>query len=116
MARAPTQPIPTPSQPFSVIHVDHKGVLPRSGDYQHILVVTCALTRFTLLIPVRNVTAELTLQQLMSRVFAVFGFPLAVVSDNGPAFRNKLSAAMAKFFGYRHMHVLKCICVFWRYM
>ena len=42
----------------------------------------------------------------MSRVFCVFGFPLVMVSDNGSAFRNSLSTAMAKYFGYRHVFIL----------
>ena len=102
--------IPTPSTPFSVIHVDHKGPLPmrRSGStkYNNILVVTCALTRFTLLIPVESTTAEETLRVLVGRVFCVFGHPAVIVSDNGPAFAANLTAEAAKFFGYRHVHIM----------
>ena len=108
MQRAVTNPIPTPSRPFSVIHVDHKGPLPtrRSGEFNHILVVVCALTRYTLLLPVKTTSAEETLKALIGRVFCVFGNPSVVVSDNGPAFISHLNAATAKFFGYRHIHIL----------
>ena len=108
MMKAATQPIPTPSRPFSVIHVDHKGPLParRSDRYNHILVISCALTRFTLLVPVETTQAEETLKTLVARVFSVFGTPAAVVTDNGPAFVSGLGRAMADFFGYRHIHVL----------
>ncbi|MDC0525347.1 DDE-type integrase/transposase/recombinase [bacterium] len=108
LARAATQPIPTPARPFSVLHLDHKGPLParRSDKYNHILVVVCALTRFTLLIPVETVTAEETLRTVVSRVFSIFGYPVIIVSDNGPAFISHLGEAMADFFGYRHIHVL----------
>ena len=106
--RTPEQPIPTPSQPFSVIHVDHKGPLPRppGTKFTNILVVVCALTRFALFIPVEGTTAEETLKALVSRVFCVFGTPAVIVSDNGPAFRSKLSSAASNFFGYRHIHTL----------
>ena len=106
MQRVPTQPIPTPSRPFSVIHVDHKGPLPRSGVYTNILVVVCALTRFSLFIPVSSTTADETLRTLVGRVFCVFGNPAAIVSDNGPAFISDLNQATSRFFGYRHIHVL----------
>ena len=108
MMKAATQPIPTPSRPFSVIHVDHKGPLParRSDRYNHILVISCALTRFTLLLPVETTQAEETLKTLVARVFSVFGTPAAVVTDNGPAFVSGLGRAMADYFGYRHIHVL----------
>ena len=99
-------PIATPSRPLSVIHVDHKGPLPRSGDYTNILVVVCALTRFTLYIPVPNVTAVETHKALMTHVFSIFGFPLVMVSDNGPAFRSDLQGQMADFFGFRHVPIL----------
>ena len=106
LTKAPIHPVPTPARPFNVIHVDHKGPLPRSGPYVHIMVITCALTRFTLYIPVPNVTADETVKQLMGRVFCVFGFPLTIVTDNGPAFRNGLQSAMSQFFGYRHVPIL----------
>lgn len=106
LVKAPVVPVPTPSRPFEVIHVDHKGPLPRSGKFVHVLVVVCALTRFTLYIPVSTVTAEETLRSLMARVFCVFGYPLVIVSDNGPAFRNELMHRMAGYFGYRHTYIL----------
>ena len=109
MQKVPSKPVPTPLRPFSVIHVDHKGPLPtrRSGTkFNHIMVVTCALTRFTLLIPTETVTGDETLRLLVGRVFAIFGNPTVVVTDNGPAFRNELLRAASRFFGYRHVHVL----------
>ena len=107
LGKIPTQPIDTPPRPFAVIHVDHKGPLQRTTEgYVHILVVVCALTRFTLLIPVKTTSAEETLRVLYSRMVCVFGRPLAIVSDNGPAFRASLQNAAAKFFDWRHAHVL----------
>lgn len=51
-AKAPAEPVITPARPFEVIYLDHKGPLLRSGRYTSILVVVvCALTRFTLYIP-----------------------------------------------------------------
>jgi hypothetical protein len=106
LVKSPYIPIPTPSTPFSVIHVDHKGPLPRSGDFTNILVVVCALTRYTLYIPVRNVTAEETHKSLLSRVFAIFGFPQIIITDNGPSFSSNLQKSMADFFGFRHIPIL----------
>ena len=69
LQRVPPQPVPTPSQPFSVIHVDHKGPLPRQpgSRYTNILVTVCALTRFALFIPVEGTTADETLRVLVAR-------------------------------------------------
>ena len=106
LVKAPVVPVATPSRPFQVIHVDHKGPLPRSGKFTNILVVVCALTRFTLYIPVVNVTAEETQKALVARVFSIFGVPLVVITDNGPAFRSGLQKQMADFFGFRHVPIL----------
>ena len=108
LQRVTSHPMPTPSQPFSVIHVDHKGPLPRQpgSRFTNILVVVCALTRFALFIPVEGTTADETLRVLVARVFCVFGTPAVIVSDNGPAFRNDLTDKASKFYGYRHIHTL----------
>ena len=95
---------PTPSTPFEVIHVDHKGPLPMSGGFTHVLVVVCALTRFTLYIPVTDVTGKTTLAALEDRVFSIFGPPLVIISDN--AFASKLMKASENLYGYRHIFVL----------
>ena len=104
-----SNPIPTPARPFTVLHVDHADFRGRpSGPlrYLHILVATCALTRFTLFIPVNSTTAEETLKALNAKVFCIFGPPLVLVSDNGPAFISNLAKTCGRFWGYRHMHIL----------
>ena len=97
---------PTPSAPFQVIHLDHKGPLPLSGGYAHVLVVVCALTKFTLYIPVKDTTGLSTFIALRDRVFSVFGYPLVVISDNGSAFANKLMKASQRLYGYRQIFVM----------
>ena len=68
--------------------------------------VVCALTRFTLCIPVANVTAEETQKALVARVFSIFGVSFVVATDNGPAFRSGLQKQKADFFGFRHVPIL----------
>ena len=97
---------PTPNRPFEVIHVDHKGELPECDGYKHVLVVVCALTKFTLYCPTKGTTAEETLDTLITRVFSIFGHPLVIVADNGGAFANKLMEASEQLYGYRMIHVM----------
>ena len=94
---------PTPDAPFQVIHVDHKGPLPLSGGYTHVLCVVCALTKFTLYIPVKDVKGDTTLRALRDHVFSIFGNPLVVISDNGSSFANKLMKASERLYGYRQV-------------
>ena len=102
---APAGVSPTPTRPFEVIHVDHKTVS-MCGGFTSILAVVCALTKFTLYIPVKRQTGEETLRVLMSQVFAIFGCPLVVISDNGTAFANELMRASAQLYGYRWIFVM----------
>ena len=97
---------PTPTRPFEVIHLDHKGELPACDGYKHVLVVVCALTKFTLYIPVKTTTAVETLDALITHVFSIFGHPLIIIADNGGAFANKLMEASEQLYGYRMIHVM----------
>ena len=97
---------PTPSAPFQVIHVDHKGPLPRSNGYTHVLVVVCALTKFTLYLPVVDTKGSTTLTALQDQVFACFGYPLVIISDNGSFMANNLMKASENLYGYRRVFVM----------
>ena len=97
---------PTPSRPWEVVQIDHKGPLKKSGGYQYILIAVCALTRYTVYIPVEDRTAATTFRALVNRVFSVFGPPRALISDNAKEFRGDLAAEMANYLGYRKVHVL----------
>jgi len=91
--------------PFEVIHVDHKPMSMCKG-FTAVLAVVCALTKFTLFIPVKSTTGEDIFNALVDHVFCVFGNPLVIVSDNGSAFANALLRASAKLFGYRWVFVM----------
>jgi hypothetical protein len=97
---------PTPGAPFEVVHLDHKGPLTKSGGFCHVLVVVCALTRFTLFIPVVDTKATTTLEALRDHVFSIFGYPLVIINDNGSAFANKLMNASQQLYGYRQVFVM----------
>lgn len=98
---------PTPELPFDVIHLDCKLPNCKSGDYRHILVVICALTRYTIYIPMERIDGASVFRALFERVYSVFGIPrVAMVSDNGPEFRNGLMEEMAQYLGYRRINVM----------
>ena len=102
----PSGVAPTPGRPWEVIHVDHKGPLSLSNGYTHVLVAVCALTKFTLYIPVKSTGGHDTFMALKERIFDVFGHPLVMISDNGSSFANKLMAASQHMYGYRQIFVM----------
>jgi site-specific DNA-cytosine methylase len=97
---------PTPDYPFQVVHIDHKSGLPMSNGYTSVLVVVCALTRFTIYIPVRDLRGTTSLRALIDDVFSIFGVPLVIISDNGKSFANHLMTAAEKLYGYRQIFVM----------
>ena len=97
---------PSPKRPFEVLHIDFKGPLKGSDTYDHILVVVCALTRYTLYLPTKGRESVTVFRALINGVFSIFGLPRAIVSDNANEFRGELAAEMAQYLGYRKIHVL----------
>ena len=99
---------PEPPFPFHTICIDHKHA-PRAAkgsEFKYILVVVCALTRFSIFIPVKTTTAEDTFRALSDKVFSVFSRPHKIVADNDSAFRNSLCTELQRFIGFRMVHVL----------
>jgi hypothetical protein len=96
-----------PPFPFHTLCLDYADA-PRKakGSYfQYILVVGCALTRFTLFLPAKAKTAEETFELLARHVFPIFSRPHVIVSDNGPEC-SSLFDVMQKYIGYRMVHTL----------
>ena len=79
--QAPLQPWSWPKQPWSRLHLDFAGPM-----LNHMfLVVVDAHTKWIEVVPMSNSTSFSTIQQLRT-LFAQFGIPRTVVTDNGPCF------------------------------
>jgi hypothetical protein len=77
---------PTPSYPFQEIMLDLAENLNNSGGYSHLLILTCLLTDFTIIVPLKGKTNSEISNALLASVFQQF--PVAKIhSDNGPGFR-----------------------------
>lgn len=75
--------------PMEKLFIDTAGPLTRttSGN-QHILIVLDECTRFTFLIPIRNVTSRTIIDKLEKNIFSNFSTCQKIVSDNGSCFRS----------------------------
>ena len=80
---------PVPEQVWHRIHIDHSGPV----DGHMLLVVIDAKSKWLEVVPVTSTSANSTIVTLRS-LFARFGVPRSLVSDNGPGFT---SAEFAKF-------------------
>ncbi|KAL0213433.1 hypothetical protein RCL1_007059 [Eukaryota sp. TZLM3-RCL] len=78
-------------RPFSSVHVDTIGPLPKDQqDFSFVLVFVDSFTRYTILVPLTKLNAQESAYALVWNVCAIFGIPLAIHSDNGPEFANAI--------------------------
>ena len=96
---APLHPWIWPSRPWQRIHIDFAG--PMGGHT--FLVVVDAHSKWPEVIDMSSTTASATIQQLRS-LFASYGLPEQLVSDNGPQFVAEEFEYFLKSNGVKHIH------------
>ncbi len=89
-----------PTAPWSHVSIDFKD-LP-TGDY--LLVVIDDYSRYPEIEIVSSTSAKSVIPKL-DRIFATFGCPQVVRTDNGPPFQSAEFAAFAKYIGFTHRKV-----------
>ena len=78
-------------KPFAELHIDVKNVGFTSYDgFKNLLVCVCPLTRYVVLIPIRNMDAITIAEAILQRIVFTFGKPKVIVSDLAKGFDNKL--------------------------
>lgn len=93
----PLQPWNYPTRPWQRVHVDYavKGS-------QAFLVLVDAFSKWIEVSPMSSTTANKTIEKLRS-MFAAYGLPEVLVSDNGPQFISEEFAAFLSVNGVRHV-------------
>ena len=89
-----------PSGPWINVSVDFAD-LP-SGE--HLLVITDDYSRFPVVEIVTSTSAKAVIPKL-DRVFALFGVPEVVRSDNGPPFNSEEFAKFSQYLGFTHRKI-----------
>ena len=74
--------------PLQLVVTDYIGPLPTDSGFRYILVILDAFSRFPEIYPVKDMSAN-TLIAKFRDYFARYGFPDAILSDNGTQFRSK---------------------------
>ena len=96
-AVAPLNPLPWPSKPWSRIHIDYMGPF-----LNHMfLVIIDAGSKWIEVFPVQSSTAKVTIQHLKT-LFAQFGLPDIIATDNGPCFVSSKFEDFLTMNGIKH--------------
>ena len=97
---APLHPWECPQCPWSRLHIDFAGPI----DGKMLLVVIDAYSKWVEAIPMGSTSAALTIVQLR-KLFAQFGLPTTLVSDNGPQFTAQEFEDFCSSNGIKHTRV-----------
>jgi hypothetical protein len=104
--KAPLQPIYPKAEttPFETVALDFIVKLPISQGFDSILTVTDqGCTKAAIFIPCNeDITAEETAALYIKHVFAHFGLPTKVISNQDPRFMSKFIQAACKVTGVKH--------------
>ena len=101
--REPLHPLPVIATPWERIAIDIVGKMPRTrrGNV-YILTIMDFATRYMEAIPLRRVDAKTTCNALLE-VFARYGVPKELLSDNGSNFIAGITESLMKMLGVYHI-------------
>ena len=96
-------PVERPFQRISVDLVEYNSVSTSAAgiECKYVLSMMDNLTRFAVLLPVRNKTAETVANAIIERKISIFGPPETLHSDQGPEFENKVIYQLQQILGYK---------------
>lgn len=104
-ARAPVLRNPEVQKLWDRLNLDLIGPLPPSNDNKYILSVVDVLTRYAIAAPMPDKTAVTVARTLVNHVFAPFGPPRSLYSDQGKEFVAQVTTDLIKAFGIHQRHI-----------
>ena len=99
----PIRPLPQEERPNARVHLDLYGpLLNHLNQKRFVLVITDAFSKYTKLVIIPNKTEQTVASHFITHWCHVFGYPLAIVTDQGKEFTNSLLAAILKEAQVKH--------------
>lgn len=93
----------SPVQPFDEISIDTIGPLPETETQDNYVVsILCCLSKYIILVPVRNKEAKTVARAIVEKVFLVYGICKRFRTDMGTEYVNKLFKDIVKILEIEH--------------
>lgn len=101
----PLSPLPV-GEPFSRVHIDILGPLPKAKEqpYQYVVLIVDSFTKWTEAFPLVKTEAKDVASVLYDEFFTRYGAPHTLVSDRGQNFMSKLVKALCELFEVKRIH------------
>ena len=87
---------------FRDCQLDALGPLPSSNGYKYVLSLVDIFSGFHVLMALKELTSEVVIENLNSRVYMTYGFPTSLNTDNGSVFVSKVFEDNCSSLGIHH--------------
>ena len=85
-------------EPLEVVAIDFMLLEPASNGIENVLVMTDVYSKFTIIVPTRNQTAQTVAKALVREWFLRYGVPFQIHSDQGRCFYAKIVTELYKIY------------------
>lgn len=100
--RIPMQTLPETSRPWQLTALDLVGPLPQTPrGNKYVLSIIDHFSRFLILVPLADMSAETVAQAFVNRVVLPYGSPEALLTDRGTSFMGSLFVQVCKLLRIR---------------
>lgn len=101
-SRVPLQSLPQASKPFDYVSMDIVGPLPQSRHgNKYILSIIDQFSRYLILIPMADMTAETVAKHVVEKLVLPFGSPECILTDQATNFMSALFSQVCKLLNVR---------------
>lgn len=100
----PVKLLRQPDERFATIHMDIIGPIDKVKGYNNILTIKDRFSKYVVLIPLTNQTAEQTWNAFAHYFLARFACPIRIVTDNGRNFTSEHVNYFIKQIGCQHIY------------
>jgi hypothetical protein len=97
----PFNPSETPDGPWRLVSIDFYGKL---KCWKYLMVLVCEYSRYPLVKVISSTSCAVVIP-LLNDIFATFGIPETVKTDNGPPFNSHLFKEFADELGFEHRRI-----------
>lgn len=92
-----------PDERFTHLHIDIVSPLPEVDSYYYLLTIIDRSTRWPVVIPIKDTSAETVSKCILKDWIFTFGCPSIITTDRGSQFQSTFFAEFVNLLGVKHI-------------